>query len=144
MEFEVWAVRAWFSVPIAKGIRAGVSVNPNSFVTRRLPWYECLSDTGKKVSYVGSIAIICGMAWWVIDQRDHLDVMWLTMLIVGMFAIWILKRSTLAIFPRQFQENEPAAQAAQHPEQRYNSFGEPIETPTPARSEIGLKAKSKS
>jgi hypothetical protein len=51
------------------------------------------------------------MAWWVIDQRDHLDVMWLTMLIVGMFAIWILKRSTLAIFPRQFRTRGPGGPA---------------------------------
>jgi hypothetical protein len=29
MEFEVWAVRAWFSVQIVKGVRTGISVNAN-------------------------------------------------------------------------------------------------------------------
>jgi hypothetical protein len=34
MELEVWAVRAWFSVPIVKGIRTGISINANPTARR--------------------------------------------------------------------------------------------------------------
>jgi hypothetical protein len=131
-------MRAWLSVPVAKGIRVGISgnpINPNSFVTRRLPWFQCLSDTGKNVSRVGGVVLGCGFLWWVIEEKDRLDTMWLTMLIAALIAEWTLKRTVLGLFPRRFQENEPAAPPVQRNafgepiETRYNSFGEPIETP---------------
>ncbi len=146
-------MRAWFSVPIVKGIRTGVSVNPNSFITRRLPWFECLSDTGKKVQRVGGAMIVVLFVLWIIAEKDRLDVMWLTMLIVFLVVVWIQKRTMLALFPRQFTDEPPpshnfkrvlnkliAAQfghlfpdnspsQAARPEQRFNSFGEEIEAP---------------
>ena len=42
-------MRTWLSFPTGKRIRAGVSVSPNSFITREVPWVECLSPIGKKV-----------------------------------------------------------------------------------------------
>jgi hypothetical protein len=122
-------MRVWLSIPVIKGIRTGVSVNPNSFfITRKLPWFQCLSGAGKKVWFKGAAVIACGMVLWAIVERDRLDTIWPAMFILLLIALWILKRTTLALFPRQFTEtDEPAAQ---HPEQRYNSFGEEIETPT--------------
>jgi hypothetical protein len=97
-------MRTWFSFPLGHRFRAGVAVNPNSFITRELPWWECLSDTGTKVWYVGGTAIICGMVWWVIETKGHWNEAWLEMVIALVLARWVLKRIVLGFFPRQYPE----------------------------------------
>ena len=98
-------MRTWFSLPLGhRMIRAGVSVNPNSFITRELPWWECLSDTGTKVWYAGAGVIICGMVWWLAESKDHLEETWIAMVISFVIARWVLKRIVLGFFPRQFPE----------------------------------------
>jgi hypothetical protein len=64
-------MRTWLSFPLVNGIRAGVSVNPNSFITRELPWFQCLSKTGKKVWFVGAAAIAVLFLTWLIGTKDH-------------------------------------------------------------------------
>src|SRR6266550_8789258 len=94
-------MRVWLSVPIVKGIRTGVSVNPNSFVTRKLSWNECLSDKGKTVRSAGAVVIACCMALWVYADANAL----LVALIMWLIATWIWNRITLGLYPRQFSEN---------------------------------------
>ena len=59
-------MRAWFSVPIARGIRTGISVNPNSAGRRYF-----VSATGQKVWRVGSTLMLAGLAIWLFTSRDQ-------------------------------------------------------------------------
>jgi hypothetical protein len=97
MEFEVWAVRAWFSVPIVKGIRTGVSVNLTPAARR---YY--VSATGAKVWYAGSTLLLAGLAIWLFASRDdegRLSEWWWLVIAFVLILRYLLKLSVAALFP---------------------------------------------
>ena len=58
-------MRTWFSVPIVRGIRTGVSVNLNP--AARI--YR-VSAIGAKVWYAGSTLLLTGLVIWLFASRD--------------------------------------------------------------------------
>jgi hypothetical protein len=59
-------MRGWFSVPIAKGIRTGISINMNPAARR----YH-VSPMGAKVWLLGSALMLIGLAIWLVASRDQ-------------------------------------------------------------------------
>ncbi len=89
-------MRAWFSVPIVKGIRTGVSVNLNPAARR----YQ-VSATGAKVWYTGSTIMLAGLAIWLVASVEDGRLNENYWLVIGMVLAWryIFRLAIVAIFP---------------------------------------------
>jgi hypothetical protein len=90
-------LRGWFSVPIVRGIRTGISVNlnPAARVYR-------VSPTGQKIWLIGSAVMLVGLALWLIFSRDADGRLNENFLLV-IFMVWGLRhlfgRAVAAYFP---------------------------------------------
>jgi hypothetical protein len=90
-------MRAWFSVPIVRGIRTGVSVNLNP-AARRYP----VSATGAKVWYAGEALMLAGLAIWLIASRDsegRLNEYFLLVIFMVLAVRYIFRLVVAAYFP---------------------------------------------
>ncbi|SIO65354.1 hypothetical protein SAMN05443247_10545 [Bradyrhizobium erythrophlei] len=109
-------MRAWFSVPIVKGIRTGVSVNPNSF--RSSDPLQFVSASGRKFWRIFAMVIWLSFFVWLIASRDHggrISEWWFIVLAMVMATHYLFKRSLWLLFP--LREIEPTAQQPERPAQ---------------------------
>jgi hypothetical protein len=98
-------MRAWFSVPIVKGIRTGISVNMNPAARA----YPRASATGAKVWRIGSTIMLVGLAIWLFASMENgrlSEVWWLVTGLV-LAARYIFKLVVVAIFPPQTTPGQP-------------------------------------
>jgi hypothetical protein len=117
-------MRAWLSFPIVRGVRTGISVNPNP--TARV--YR-VSATGRKVWRVGNTVLLVGLAIWLFtsrDQQGRLSENFLLVIIMVVAVRYLFKQAV--VWATEITEIEPATPQVNPPQQR-----EPIEEPTPAR-----------
>jgi hypothetical protein len=92
-------MRAWFSVPIVRGIRTGVSVNANP--AARI--YR-VSATGRKVWNIGSAVLLFGLAIWLVASRDQdgrLNESFLLVIGLVLAVRYLFKLAVVALFPPQ-------------------------------------------
>jgi hypothetical protein len=90
-------MRAWFSIPIVKGIRTGVSVNANPAAR-----VYRVSALGAKVWYAGSSLMLAGLAIWLIASRDQdgrLNENFILVIGLVLAARYLLKQVVVALFP---------------------------------------------
>src|ERR1700730_10192197 len=98
-------MRAWFSVPIVKGIRTGISVNMNPAARA----YPRASATGAKVWRIGSTIMLVGLAIWLFASMENgrlSEVWWLVTGLV-LAALYIFMLVVVAIFPPQTTPGQP-------------------------------------
>jgi hypothetical protein len=98
-------MRAWFSVPIVKGIRTGVSINANPAARR----YR-VSETGRKVWRVGNTVMLVGLAIWLFtsrDQQGRLSENFLLVIIMVLAVRYLFKQAV--VWATEITEIEPAA-----------------------------------
>ena len=99
-------MRAWFSVPIVKGIRTGISVNMNPAARA----YPRASATGAKVWRIGSTIMLVGLAIWLFASRDdqgRLNEYWWIVIFMVLAWRYIFKLVVVAIFPPQTTPGQP-------------------------------------
>lgn len=90
-------MRAWFSVPIVRGIRTGVSVNLNP-AARIYP----MSPTGARIWYTGSTLMLAGLALWLLFTRgdDGRVSEWFLLMIAFVLTVrYLFKLAVVALFP---------------------------------------------
>jgi hypothetical protein len=103
-------MRTWISFPIAKGIRTGVSVNPNSLFGSSDP-LQFVSASGRKFWRIFAAVNWLSFAVWLIASRDYdgrISERWFIVLAMVMATHYLFKRSVWLLFP--LREIEPAAQ----------------------------------
>ena len=96
-------MRGWFSVPIVRGIRTGVSVNLNP--TARTYY---ISATGAKIWYTGSTVMLAGLVIWLIASRDEegrLNEWWLLVVSLVLGAWWLFKQ--VVVWATEITERSP-------------------------------------
>jgi hypothetical protein len=100
-------MRAWLSFPIVKGIRTGISVNPNPAAR-----VYRVSATGRKVWRIGSTLMLAGLAIWLVASRDEtgrLSENFLLVIIMVLAVRYLFKQAV--IWATEITEIEqPAAQ----------------------------------
>jgi len=90
-------MRGWFSVPIVRGIRTGISVNTNPAAR-----IDRVSATGLKVWRIGSAVMLAGLAVWLIASRDHdgrLNENFLLVIALVLGLRYLFKLAVVAAFP---------------------------------------------
>jgi hypothetical protein len=101
-------MRAWFSVPIVRGVRTGISVNPNRLFGRSSDPLQFVSPAGRKVWRVFAAMIWVSFFVWLIASRDHdgrIGEWWFIVLAMVMATHYIFKRSLWLLFPLRETEN---------------------------------------
>lgn len=90
-------MRAWFSVPIVRGIRTGISVNANPAAqTYRV------SPIGAKVWYTGSTLLLAGLAIWLFataDEAGRINEWFWLMIALVLTVRYLFKLAIVALFP---------------------------------------------
>jgi hypothetical protein len=89
-------MRAWLSFPIVKGIRTGVSVNPNPAAR-----VYRVSATGAKVWYAGSTVMLVALAIWLVasrDQEGRLSEWWWLVISLVLAVRYLFKLAVVAYF----------------------------------------------
>jgi hypothetical protein len=98
-------MRAWFSVPIVKGVRTGISVNANP-AARIYP----VSPTGLKVWRIGSTVMLVGLAIWLVASRDQdgrLNENFLLVIGLVLAVRYLFKLAVVALYPPQTTAGQP-------------------------------------